>query len=260
MNSLKEVLIGMSSEQTRQSEVKSVQKVMLLAAGKGERMQPLTTHIPKPLLRAGEYSLIEHQLLKLARAGFQDIVINHAWLGAKLESTLGDGSKYGVNISWSPEIEPLETAGGIIHALGLLGAFPFLVVNGDVWTDYPFANLRHALKAQYLAHLVLVPNPPQHRHGDFALTDTGRVQLREEGSPSKTFTYSGIAVYHPQFFRGNYPERCALLPLLEKAIVAGQVSGEIFNGQWLDIGTPERLQALQDQLAGKRLNTGLADE
>lgn len=221
-------------------------KVMLLAAGKGTRMLPLTLHTPKPLLQAGGRSLIEHQLLKLRSAGFRDCVINHAWLGMQIEAALGDGSRLGLQIRWSREEEPLETAGGIIQALPLLGTAPFAVVNADVWTDFPFARLHGALSAERLAHLVLVPNPAHHPRGDFVLQADGRVGLPDAGSP--TLTFSGIAVYHPQLFAGVTQRTCALLPLLQQAIRSGRASGELHTGVWQDIGTPERLRALDQAL------------
>jgi MurNAc alpha-1-phosphate uridylyltransferase len=225
-------------------------KVMLLAAGKGTRMLPLTQHTPKPLLQAGGRSLIEHQLRKLQAAGFRDCVINHAWLGAQIEAALGDGQQLGLNIQWSREDEPLETAGGIVQALPLLGAEPFAVVNADVWTDYPFARLRTVLQPGRWAHLVLVPNPPQHPQGDFVLLPEGRPALRETAQ-EQAHTFSGIAVYHPALFAAVTERKCALLPLLQQAIRSGRASAELYNGVWQDIGTPERLQALDLSLQGK---------
>lgn len=225
-------------------------KVMVLAAGKGTRMLPLTQHTPKPLLQAGGCSLIEHQLRKLAAAGFAEVVINHAWLGDRIEAALGDGAQLGVQISWSREDEPLETAGGIIQALPLLGTEPFAVVNADIWTDYPFARLRTALMPGMLAHLVLVPNPPQHPGGDFVLTPGGGLQLRSATDEEHAFTFSGIAVYHPSLFRGVTQRKYPLLPLLQEAIRARRASAELFTGIWQDIGTPERLHALDLALTG----------
>lgn len=221
-------------------------KVMLLAAGKGTRMMPLTADTPKPLLEAGGRSLIAHQIVKLAQQGFTDLVINHAWHGKRLEQALGDGSSLGVSIAWSRENEPLETAGGIIKALPLLGSEAFLVVNADVWTDYPFARLRNALKPGNLVHLVLVANPAHHPGGDFSLGEAGRLQLPAAALTS--FTYSGIGVFHPRLFAGIAGPVYPLLPLLKKAIASGQASGEYFGGEWLDIGTPERLGALDSRL------------
>jgi MurNAc alpha-1-phosphate uridylyltransferase len=228
-------------------------KVMLLAAGKGTRMLPLTEHKPKPLLQAGGLSLIEHQITKLAAAGFTDLVINHAWLGLQIEQALGDGGRYGVHIAWSREDEPLETAGGIIQALPLLGDAPFAVVNADIWTDFPFATLRSALRGDACAHLVLVANPEHHRRGDFVLRDAGHLAL-PAAADAVTHTYSGIAVYHPSLFAGISERKYPLLPVLKKAIAMQRATGEVFNGSWLDVGTPERLHWLDAQLragAGK---------
>ena len=226
-------------------------KVMLLAAGKGERMQPLTNHTPKPLLQAGGKSLLEHLIQKLAAHNFTNLVINHAWLGQQLEDAFGDGSRLKVNIAWSRESEPLETAGGIINALPLLGTEPFAVVNGDIWTDYPFTHLRTLLPAQDLVHLVLVANPPHHPNGDFVLSNDGRLGLPATAgnAAATTYTYSGIAVFHPALFAGVsaktlYP----LLPLLKQAIAQQQASGSVFHGEWLDIGTVQRLEQLDQQL------------
>lgn len=222
-------------------------KAMLLAAGKGTRMLPLTETTPKPLLKAGESTLIEHQILKLKAAGFSEFVINHAWLGAQIEAALGDGAALGVKIDWSREGEPLETAGGILRALPMLGAEPFALVNADIWTDYPFAQLGSVLAANDLVHLVLVPNPEHHRRGDFALAGR-RLQSTES---AQRYTYSGIAVFHPQLFAGLQGGKAPLLPLLQKAISLGRASGEVFTGDWIDVGTPERLAALDRRLSAK---------
>jgi N-acetyl-alpha-D-muramate 1-phosphate uridylyltransferase len=225
-------------------------KVMLLAAGKGERMQPLTSHTPKPLLQAGGYSLLEHLIRKLAADNFTDLVINHAWLGQQVEAAFGDGSKLGVQIAWSRETEPLETAGGIIKALPLLGDAPFAVVNGDIFTDYPFGKLRTALAAQDHVHLVLVTNPAHHPKGDFSIDSSGRLHLptTSASQPVDTFTYSGIGVFHPQLFAGVTETKYPLLPLLRQAINSQQASGSVYNGKWMDIGTPQRLAQLDQQL------------
>jgi len=224
-------------------------KVMLLAAGKGARMLPLTEKVPKPLLQAGGCSLIEHQIRKLKAAGFGEFVINHAWLGRQLEQALGDGSRLGVDIQWSAEEEPLETAGGIVQALPMLGRQAFAVVNADVWTDYPYHRLPIALAADKLAHLVLVPNPDHHPSGDFVLEANAQVQLPRPGSDS-TYTFSGIAVYHPELFAAVPARKFPLLPLLRQAIESHGVSGELYKGIWMDIGTPQRLQALDAMLQG----------
>ena len=217
-------------------------RAMILAAGRGERMRPLTDHTPKPLLRAGGKPLIVHHIEHLAAAGFLDILINHARFGQQIEAALGDGSAWGVHIRYSPEHPPLETGGGIFRALPLLGPDPFLVVNGDVWTDYDFSRV--GLGSGDLAHLVLVDNPPFRPNGDFALM-AGRAQ--EVGQPSLTF--SGIGVYHPDLFWGCRPEAFPLAPLLRAAMRQGRVSAEHLHGIWFDVGTPERLQSLDRMLA-----------
>lgn len=220
-------------------------KAMILAAGRGERMRPLTDTVPKPLLEAGGRSLIEYHLLALARAGVTDIVINHAHLGAQIEARLGDGARYGVRIVYSPEGERgLETGGGILRALPLLGAEPFIVANADVWTDYAFADLPRAPRA--LAHLVLVPNPGHHPAGDFTLTD-GRIGNDAE----PRYTFSGIGVYRPELFHDCVSGTFPLAPLLRTAAAHGEVSGELYAGGWMDIGTPERLRELDRRLSGR---------
>jgi len=219
---------------------------MILAAGRGERMRPLTDHTPKPLLKAGGKTLIEHRIESLAAAGFRDLVINHAHLGAQIEAQLGNGERYGARIRWSREPDgALETGGGIFHALALLDSECFLVVNADIWTDYPFARLNRRIEG--LAHLVLVDNPPQHAQGDFVLVGS-RVQT--EGAPRLTF--SGIGVYHRDLFRDCVPGRFPLVPLLRAAMAAGKASGEHYIGEWRDIGTPERLAELDGALAARR--------
>ncbi|QGU31832.1 N-acetylmuramate alpha-1-phosphate uridylyltransferase MurU [Thermochromatium tepidum] len=212
-------------------------RAMILAAGRGARMRPLTDHSPKPLLVAGGKPLIQYHLERLAAAGIRELVINHAHLGAQIEAALGDGARFGVRIQYSPENPALETGGGILKALPLLGPEPFLVINGDVWCDVDFAGL--AIEAGDLAHLVLVANPPHHPDGDFALSD-GRVLDR--GAPRLTF--SGIGVYRPELFDGQRPGVFPLAPLLRRAMATGQVGGRRHDGHWFDIGTPERLAAL----------------
>ncbi|MCY1280579.1 N-acetylmuramate alpha-1-phosphate uridylyltransferase [compost metagenome] len=219
-------------------------KAMILAAGKGERLRPLTLHTPKPLVQAGGRPLIEYHVRALAVAGFTELVINHAWLGQQIEDYLGDGTRFGVRIAWSPEGEPLETGGGIFRALPLLGEAPFLVVNGDIWTDYDFAVLRHPLAGD--AHLVLVDNPAHHPHGDFRL-EAGRVDDAIDGQPS--LTYSGIAVLDPALFAGCQPGAFKLAPLLRRAMAAGRVSGEHYRGRWVDVGTHERLAEVERLVA-----------
>jgi MurNAc alpha-1-phosphate uridylyltransferase len=230
-------------------------KAMLLAAGKGTRMLPLTATTPKPLLKVGGITLIEHQIRKLAAAGFADLVINHAWLGPQIEQALGNGSALGVSIQWSAEGEPLETAGGIVRALPLLGPEPFAIVNADIWTDFPFASLRNALAATDLAHLVLVANPEHHPRGDFSLSGSARLLASEvpplaspPGAGAQRYTYSGIAVFNPHLFDDLADGKAPLLPCLLKAISLRRASGEVFGGDWVDVGTPERLAELDTRL------------
>jgi MurNAc alpha-1-phosphate uridylyltransferase len=214
-------------------------KVMILAAGKGERMRPLTDHTPKPLLPVAGKALIEHTLIQLVSAGFTEIIINHAHLGQQIEDYLGDGSRYGARIAYSPEGDQgLETAGGIMNALPLLGQEVFLVVNGDISTNFPFDRLKNVTVD--LAHLVLVKNPDHHPQGDFGLDVTGRVI----DSSERKLTFSGIGLYRPELFLNTPPGRCKLGPLLRQAILSERVSGQDFDGFWMDIGTPERLQEL----------------
>lgn len=214
-------------------------KAMILAAGKGERMRPLTLSTPKPLLPVAGKPLIQWHIEALRRAGINDLVINHAWLGEQLERAFGDGSALGVHIRWSAEEQPLETAGGILHALPLLGSEPFLLVNGDIWCDFDFAGLQ--LPAGKLAHLVLVPNPPFKQGGDFLLEGTV-VSNPAEGERGRAQTFSGISVLSPVLFDGLSGGPRPLAPLLRAAADRGLVSGELHGGQWIDVGTPERLQ------------------
>jgi len=213
-------------------------RAMILAAGRGERMRPLTDRLPKPLLVAGGKPLIVHHLEALKAAGFTRVLINHAHLGHKIESTLGAGSAWGLELEFSQEDKALETGGGICNALPLLGAEPFWVINGDVWTDYPFTDLR--LANGILAHLVLVENPPHHSGGDFALSEG---LVRADGA--RRLTFSGLGVYHPGLFAGCEPGTAfRLAPLLRAAMEQSRVSGERYGGRWMDIGTPERLKEL----------------
>jgi len=217
---------------------------MILAAGRGVRMRPLTDTTPKPLLPAGGKPLIVWQLEKLARAGFTEAVINHAHLGHMIEAALGDGARYGISIRYSPERVALETAGGIALALPLLGAAPFLAINADIFCDYDLAALAGLDLQDRLAHLVLVDNPPQHPRGDFALEAR---QVRDAGK--ELLTFSGIGVYAPRLFGGIAPgAKLALAPLLRSAMASNRVSGEYYGGRWHDIGTAERLQALDAAL------------
>lgn len=219
-------------------------KAMILAAGLGTRMRPLTDHTPKPLLKAGGKALIVWHLEKLAAAGFKEVIINIAWLGWQIPEALGDGSQWGLKLHYSDEQaeSALETAGGIVKALPLLGSEPFLVVNGDIWCDYPC--LVKAPASPYLAHLVLVNNPEHHPHGDFALLPNGQAQ--SEGAAKLTF--SGIGYYHPALFAQLAYGKRALGPVLRAAMAEGLISAEHYQGTWLDIGTPERLAQLDARL------------
>ena len=218
---------------------------MILAAGKGERMRPLTDSTPKPLLQVAGKPLIEYHLQHLVLAGFRELVINISWLGEQIEDYLGDGSRWGCDISWSREPEPLETAGGIARALPLLGEEPFVLINGDIWIDYSLENFQQVtLPGGSLAHLVLVDNPPHHPEGDFLLGADGRLGPRGDAGIT-AFTYSGLAIYHPRFFLGVAPKKMPLLPLLERGMEQSTVTGEYFAGHWLDLGTPERLAELE---------------
>ena len=214
-------------------------KAMLLSAGRGERLRPLTDRLPKPLVEVGGRPLIEHAIERLREAGIRELVINHAWLGERLIERLGDGTALGVHIVWSSEpAGALEVGGGIRRALALLGDAPFVTVNADIWCDFRFERLPAAPEG--LAHLVLVANPAHRPAGDFALQE-GRVRV--QGEPR--LTYSGIGLYRPAFFAGDYPERVPLRPLLDPAIAVDQVTGEQHHGAWHDAGTPERLAALR---------------
>lgn len=229
-----------------------INTAMIFAAGHGKRMRPLTDTTPKPLLEAGGLSLIEHHLIKLRKAGILRVVINLHWLGEKISSKLGDGSKYGVTIDYSDETVLLETAGGLAKAIPLLtrqGNAPFLVINGDVWSDVDLAEVcyqaQQCLTAEDLAMLVMVDNPTQHPHGDFALHHS-RLEMDTE---RETLTYSGIGVYRPQIVAGLPQQPAALGPILRKAISLGQLAGWHFTGKWSDVGTPQRLAQLQEALA-----------
>ena len=229
-------------------------KAMILAAGRGERMRPLTDKTPKPLLKVGGKPLIVWHLERLAKAGFKEVVINHAHFGEQIEAALGNGAQWGVSIQYSPEKIALETAGGIAKALHLLGDEPFLVVNGDTYTDFDFAVLTHlsapsplkgegwgeAEEVQNLAHLVLVNNPPQHPQGDFAIEAD---MLKHLGV--QMLTFSGVGVYHPDLFADIVKgEPAKLAPLLRKAIDNNAATAQYYQGVWHDIGTPQRLQEL----------------
>jgi len=220
-------------------------KALILAAGRGERMRPLTDTTPKPLLQVGGRSLIEYHLLALQQAGIREVVINLSWLGEQIERQLGDGGRYGLRIAYSHEgAQALETGGGIHKALPLLGEEAFIVINADVWTNYPIRQLLRSPNG--LAHLVLVDNPSQHPQGDFMLQgDTVSVADESDGH---CLTFSGLGVYHPALFANCQQAVFPLAPILREAMVKGQVTGEHFTGQWSDVGTPERLIQLDTQL------------
>ncbi|MDR4518977.1 MAG: nucleotidyltransferase family protein [Nitrosomonas sp.] len=230
---------------------------MILAAGRGERMRPLTDNTPKPLLKAGNHALIEYQIKSLARAGFKDIVINHAYLGEMIEAALGCGERYGVRITYSPEKVVLETAGGVANALPFLTddacSRPFLVVNADIYCEFDYAILLPVLKVMHqvdsapLAHLILVDNPPHHAAGDFAL-----IHNQVEMTGDNHLTFSGIGIYHPLLFKDVEPGLPAkLAPILRTAINHKKVTGAYYAGAWMDIGTPERLNQLHRQLSNQ---------
>lgn len=228
-------------------------KAMILAAGVGKRMRPLTDITPKPLLPVAGTPLIEHHIRRLAEAGFSELVINVAHLGQQIVDYCGDGSRWGVSIVFSVEDEPLETAGGIIKALPHLGDEPFLIVNGDVWTEFPFASLRqYVMRQEEAAHLVMVDNPPQHPRGDFRLDDQGWLQaLQVLESEEEGYTYAGIGLYDPSFFAGVEPGKLSLLPLFEAAIAQHRLGGRSYHGAWTDVGTPKRLQALDIEIQAR---------
>ncbi|MBQ5459016.1 MAG: nucleotidyltransferase family protein [Rhodocyclaceae bacterium] len=230
-------------------------KAMILAAGRGERMRPLTDATPKPLLVAGGQRLIEYHLATLRTAGVREVIINHAWLGEQIEAALGDGSRYGLTIRYSPEPHgALETAGGIRHALPLLGDAPFWLVNGDVycppdWT-HELARAPVPDGKQTLAHILLATNPPHHPQGDFGICAEGRATPRE--ASERAYTYTGLGCYHPALFAhlaDNQP--APLAPLLFEAIAHNQLAASLYTGDWRDIGTPERLAALDKDLRAR---------
>jgi len=229
-------------------------RAMILAAGRGERMRPLTDHCPKPLLQAAGRPLIVWHLERLAQAGLREIVVNHAWLGGHIERALGDGRRWGLQIRFSPETVALETAGGIAQALPMLGDSPFLVINGDVWCDWDVGRAR-SIGAQlrnldWDAWCVLVDNPAHHPTGDFVLR-AGRLHDRSDDPPrdAATLTFAGIGVYHPRLFAGLDPgARAPLAPRLRAAAAAGRAGAERHTGRWVDVGTPQRLAELDATL------------
>ena len=218
-------------------------KAMVLAAGRGERMRPITDTVPKPLVRVGGRPLIAWHLAALARAGVREVVINLSWLGEQLRTVLGAGADFGLRITYSEEGPvPLETGGGIFRALPLLGPEPFLVLSGDIWTDIDLGSVQLEPEAQ--AHLVLIPNPPHHPRGDFGLE--GNVVVQRD---SERLTYANVGIYRPEFFAGCAAGRFPLLEPLNRAIAARLVRGEVHRGAWSDVGTPERLAQLEARLS-----------
>lgn len=222
-------------------------KAMILAAGVGERMRPLTDTTPKPLLQVAGRPLIEHHIVRLKQAGFSQLVVNVSHLAQQIEHFCGSGEQWGVSIAYSRESEPLETAGGILRAMPILGDAPFLIVNGDIWTDVPFTELKAAgLLNSENAHLVFVDNPEQHPQGDFLLTQEGRVRSLE--SDQCGVTYAGVGLYSAAFFAGAQSGKLALRPLLDAAIASDSLGGRFYRGEWEDVGTPERLAQLNARL------------
>ena len=227
-------------------------RAMILAAGRGERMRPLTDSAPKPLLPVGGKALIEYHIEALAKAGAQDIVINLAWKGSMLRDSLGDGTRFAVRLHYSDEgAEALETGGGVFNALPLLGADPFIVVSGDIWTDYPLQKLFDRPHGADTAHFIMVPNPSFHPRGDFSLQD-GRIS--EAHAPR--YTYANIGVFTAEFFAECEPGCFPLVPIMRRWIREGRVSGELYEGEWRNIGTPAQLAALDGILREKRIADG----
>ena len=229
-------------------------RAMILAAGMGKRMQPLNDDLPKPLLTVGDKTLIEHQIERLIAGGVTGVVINHFYLGSMIEEALGDGSQFGIDISYSREAIRLETAGGIIKSLPQLKDDSFIVVNADIWTDFDFSTLQAVDGVDRLAHLVLVENADHNPHGDFSIDDDGRVH-EDHSARDKRLTFSGISVMHKNLFAGLPIQPCSTVPLLQQAMAQNRVSGEIHAGEWKDIGTPERLQEINEIYTGS-LNNG----
>ncbi|PCJ22855.1 MAG: hypothetical protein COA96_13270 [SAR86 cluster bacterium] len=218
-------------------------RAMILAAGLGKRMQPLTANLPKPLLQVGDKTLIEHQIERLIAGGVTGVVINHFYLGSMIQELLGNGSAYGIDISYSKEAIRLETAGGIIKALPQLKDDSFIVVNADIWTDFDFATLQPVDGVERLAHLVLVENADHNPHGDFNIDDDGRVH-EDHSARDQRLTFSGISVMHKNLFAGYPIQPRSMVPLLQDAMTQNKVSGEVFEGMWVDVGTPQRLQEI----------------
>ncbi|MCI5106585.1 MAG: nucleotidyltransferase family protein [Pseudomonadales bacterium] len=223
-------------------------RAMILAAGLGKRMQPLTANTPKPLLKVGDKTLIEHQIEKLVAAGVSAAVINHFYLGGMLEAALGDGSRYGLQLSYSREPILLDTAGGIIKALPKLKDDSFIVVNADIYTDFDYSSLKQVDGENCLAHLVLVANADHNPHGDFMIDEQGFVH-DNPGSDDQRLTFSGISVMHRDLFKGFPIQPRSVVPLLREAMKANKVTGEYFQGQWTDVGTPERLADVNNRVS-----------
>jgi len=227
-------------------------KAMILAAGLGNRMRPLTDHTPKPLLCAGGKPLIEYHLEKLQRAGVREVIINLAYLGEKIRAHLGDGQRFGLEIIYSSEPEPLETGGALLQALDLLGTNPFLLINGDVWCDLDIAQfIQQPLSATQLGHLLLVTNPEFHPRGDFALADNGLLVDDPDCNHPQRFTFGGISLLKPDII-ASYPDKRQKFPLVEvlrRAIAHHQLTGQVHSGHWSDVGTPMRLQELDNYLS-----------
>lgn len=232
-------------------------KAMILAAGLGQRMRPLTDHLPKPLLSAGGKPLIDYHLENISRAGISDVIINLAYLGEKIKAHVGDGRQYGLNVCYSLEPEPLETGGAIWHAQALLGNEPFLLVNGDVWCDIELLDfVQHQLTAEQLGHLLLVPNPDFHPQGDFALNINGLLVDDINKTHPHRFTFAGISLLKPSLIL-NYPDKRTKFPLgevLRRAIHQHQLTAEIHKGYWSDVGTPGRLTDLEHYFAATSIN------
>ncbi len=219
---------------------------MILAAGLGKRMLPLTQNTPKPLLQVAGKPLLEHHILNLKAAGFTELVVNAAYLAQQIVDFCGDGRRWGVQIHVSVEAEPLETAGGIVKAMPFLGNKPFIVINGDIYTHFPLKKLRDCFPPVRGAHLVLVPNPPHNEFGDFSL-----VKHLVQPFAEQSLTFSGIAAYQADFFSGLGNGRRPLKPLLDAAIAHDNVTGELYEGHWADVGTPQRLKALNKHRVSK---------
>jgi N-acetyl-alpha-D-muramate 1-phosphate uridylyltransferase len=223
-------------------------RAMILAAGRGERMRPLTDTTPKPLLKVGGKALIEYHIEALAAAGIREIVINLAWKGALLREQLGDGQRFSVALNYSDEGDvALETGGGVFNALPLLGSEPFIVVSGDVWSAFPYRTLVACLAAQDMAHFVLVPNPEFHARGDFCLSGK---RITDGDGPR--YTYANIGVFRPKFFEGCSAGQFPLVPIMRRWIKQGRVSGELYEGAWRNVGTPRQLEELDRELSREK--------